>query len=55
MVTLKYDKLNRLIAEPVPVGLSAAITTLAKAEGFVEIIENKQFIELGEEVEVYLF
>ncbi len=55
MVKLKRDELNRLIAEPVPVGLSGAITTLAKADGFVEIAENQQFIDADEEVTVHLF
>jgi molybdopterin biosynthesis enzyme len=44
-----------LIASPVPTGLSGAITTLAKADGFVEIEEKRQFISEGEEVTVYLF
>ncbi|MGB9740554.1 MAG: gephyrin-like molybdotransferase Glp [Candidatus Bathyarchaeia archaeon] len=55
MVRLSRDKMNRLIAEPVQSGLSGAITTLAKADGFVEIAENQQFIEEGEEVTVRLF
>lgn len=55
MVKLKYDKAKRLVAEPVPVGLSGAITTLAKADGFVEIAENQQFIDADEEVSVHLF
>ncbi|MDH5374181.1 MAG: molybdopterin-binding protein [Candidatus Bathyarchaeota archaeon] len=55
MVRLKRDESNRLIAEPVPVGLSGAITTLAKADGFIEIGENQQFIDAGEEVAVHLF
>jgi putative molybdopterin biosynthesis protein len=54
-VKLKRDESNRLIAEPVPVGLSGAITTLAKADGFIEIAENQQFIDAGEEVAVHLF
>jgi len=54
-VRLKRDKLNRLVAEPVPTGLSGAITTLAKADGFFEIAENQQFINVGEEVTVRLF
>jgi putative molybdopterin biosynthesis protein len=54
-VRLKRDKSNRLVAEPVPTGLSGAITTLAKADGFFEIGENQQFIDVGEEVEVRLF
>ncbi|NWF87185.1 molybdopterin molybdenumtransferase MoeA [Candidatus Bathyarchaeota archaeon] len=54
MVKLKRDKTNRLLAEPVQEGLSGAITTLAKADGFVEIPENQQFIDAGEEVTVHL-
>lgn len=53
-VKLKRDKSDRLIAEPVPTGLSGAITTLARAEGFIEIPENQQFVDAGEEVIVYL-
>jgi len=55
MVNLTRDKRGKLIASPVPTGLSGAITTLAKADGFVEIEEKKQFINEGEEVTVYLF
>jgi putative molybdopterin biosynthesis protein len=55
MVRLKRDKSNRLVAEPVPTGLSGAITTLAKAEGFVEIAENQQYVDVNEEVAVQLF
>lgn len=55
MVNLTYDKTGRLLASPVSTGLSGAITTLAKASGFVEIEEKKQFINEGEEVTVYLF
>jgi putative molybdopterin biosynthesis protein len=55
MVRLKRDKLDRMIAEPVSSGLSGAITTLAKADGFVEITENQQFIDVDEEVMVRLF
>ena len=54
MVKLKRDRLNRLIAEPVETGASGAITTLAKADGFVEIPENQQFIDVNEEVAVEL-
>jgi molybdenum cofactor synthesis domain-containing protein len=54
MVKLKRDKSNQLIAEPVETGASGAITTLAKADGFVEIPENQQFIDLGEEIAVAL-
>lgn len=55
MVNLNYDKTGKLIANPVPTGLSGAITTLAKADGFVEISEKQQFIGAGTEIKVYLF
>jgi len=55
MVKLKQDKSNRLLADPVPTGLSGAITTLARADGFVEIPENQQFVDENEEVVVHLF
>ncbi|MEM3565875.1 MAG: molybdopterin-binding protein [Candidatus Bathyarchaeia archaeon] len=55
MVKLKGDKSKRLIAEPVPAGLSGAITTLLKADGFIEIPENQQFVDVDEEVTVHLF
>jgi molybdenum cofactor synthesis domain-containing protein len=54
MVKLRKDK-NGLVAETVETGASGAITTLAKADGFVEIPENQQFIDKGEEVVVALF
>jgi len=54
MVKLKRGKSNQLIAEPVETGASGAITTLAKADGFVEIPENQQFIDADEEVTVAL-
>jgi putative molybdopterin biosynthesis protein len=55
MVNLKRDKAKQLIADPVETGASGAITTLAKADGFVEIPENQQFIDADEEVTVALF
>ena len=55
MVKLEFDKNCQLIAEPVETGASGAITTLAKADGFVEIPENEQFINVNEEVAVVLF
>lgn len=55
MVKLISDESGNLLASPVPIGLSGAITTLAKAEGFVEIQEKRQFIRAGDEVTVYLF
>ena len=55
MVKLAFDRECRLIAEPVEFGGSGAISTLAKADGFVEIAENEQFVDAEEEVEVVLF
>jgi molybdenum cofactor synthesis domain-containing protein len=55
MVNLEFDKDFRLIAEPVESGGSGAITTLAKADGFVEIPENEQFVDVDQEVAVVLF
>jgi molybdenum cofactor synthesis domain-containing protein len=55
MVNLTYDKTGTLLVSPVPTGLSGAITTLAKADGFIEISEKQQFIDAGTEIEVYLF
>ena len=55
MVKLNRDVRNQLIAEPVETGASGAISTLAKADGFVEIPENQQFIDSDEEVTVTLF
>jgi molybdenum cofactor synthesis domain-containing protein len=55
MVKLEFDKDCRLIAEPVETGSSGAITTLAKADGFVEIGENEQYIDVDQEVSVALF
>jgi molybdenum cofactor synthesis domain-containing protein len=55
MVHLKRDASGRLFAESVESGASGAITTLAKADGYVEIAENVQFIDIDEEVKVWLF
>jgi putative molybdopterin biosynthesis protein len=55
MVNLGYDEKGTLIVSPVPTGLSGAITTLSKADGFVEISEKQQFVEVGTEIDVYLF
>ena len=54
-VTLKKDESGKIAASPVPTGLSGAITTLAKADGFTVIHESQQFIEKGQIVEVELF
>jgi len=53
-VTLKKDKSGRIVASPVPTGLSGAITTLAKADGFTVIHEHQQFIDKGQIVGVEL-
>lgn len=55
MVSLTGDKSGGLVASPVALGLSGAITTLAKADGFVEIMERQQFINAGDVVTVHLF
>jgi molybdenum cofactor synthesis domain-containing protein len=55
MVKLEFDKDCRLLAEPVESGASGAITTLSKADGFVEIPENQQFVDMDEEVAVMIF
>jgi putative molybdopterin biosynthesis protein len=55
MVNLNYDKTGKLLVTPVPTGLSGAITTLTRADGFVEISEKQQFIDVGTEIDVYLF
>jgi putative molybdopterin biosynthesis protein len=54
-IRLIADEAKGLVAEPVESGASGAITTLSKADGFVEIAENQQFIDAGEEVIVWLF
>jgi putative molybdopterin biosynthesis protein len=54
MVTLRRDKSGKVLAKPVSAGESGAITTLAKATGFVVIPENVQFIDSDQEVTVHL-
>jgi putative molybdopterin biosynthesis protein len=54
MVSLEFDENCRLIASPVESGASGAITTLANADGFVEIAENEQFVDVDQEVMVTL-
>jgi putative molybdopterin biosynthesis protein len=53
-VHLTRDKAGKFVASPVPLGLSGAITTLSKADGFIEIHESQQFVDAGEEVRVFL-
>jgi molybdenum cofactor synthesis domain-containing protein len=55
MVRLRRDKSDRLVADAVESGQSGAITTLAKADGFVEVAENQQFIDADDEIVVRLF
>lgn len=54
-VTLSPDNTDGWLASPVPTGQSGAITTLAKADGYVELKETQQFVESGKEVTVFLF
>jgi molybdopterin biosynthesis enzyme len=54
-VTLKKDKAGKIVASPVATGLSGAITTLARADGFTVIHESQQFMEKDQTVEVELF
>ncbi len=54
-VTLKRGKSGEMKAYPVPTGQSGAITTLAKADGYIEIHESRQFVDAGEAVVVVLF
>ncbi len=54
-VTLKRDSSGRIVASPVPTGLSGAITTLAKADGFTVLHESQQFVDKGQRVDVELF
>jgi molybdenum cofactor synthesis domain-containing protein len=54
MVKMKLEKSDRRVVAPVETGASGAITTLAKADGFVEIPARQQFIDSGEEVVVTL-
>ena len=55
MVRLRREGVSRLVADPVESGASGAITTLSKADGFVEIGEEQQFVDVDEEVFVRLF
>jgi putative molybdopterin biosynthesis protein len=54
MVKLFRDKNQILIANPIKTGASGAITTLSKADGFIEIPANQQFIDSNEQVIVTL-
>jgi putative molybdopterin biosynthesis protein len=54
-VKLSRNKNQKLIAKPTRTGVSGAITTLSKADGFLEIPADQQFIDSNEEVTVTLF
>ncbi|HEX9262263.1 MAG TPA: gephyrin-like molybdotransferase Glp [Candidatus Bathyarchaeia archaeon] len=54
MVKLKRRIPNGMVAEPVETGASGAITTLARADGYVEIPENQQFVDKEDEIVVTL-
>ncbi len=54
-VTLTSDQKGQWLASPVPTGQSGAITTLAKADGYVKLKETQQFMEAGRKVTVFLF
>jgi molybdopterin biosynthesis enzyme len=53
LVQLSFDEKYRLIADPLEA--AGAITALSGADGFVEIPENKQYIDVDREVIVILF
>jgi molybdopterin biosynthesis enzyme len=53
-VRLRRHGSRGFVAEPIETGASGAITTLAKADGYVEIPENQQFVDRDEEVAVVL-
>jgi putative molybdopterin biosynthesis protein len=53
-VTLRKDRDGRIVASSVGTGASGAVTTLSKADGFLIIHENQQFVEKGSCVEVEL-
>jgi molybdopterin molybdotransferase len=53
LVRLEFDEQCRLIAQPVQsVG---AVSALVEADGFVEIAENEQFVDIDQEVPVLLY
>ncbi len=54
-VTLRKAPDGKIIASPVATGASGAVTTLSKADGFLVILENQQFIEKESFVDVELF
>jgi molybdopterin molybdotransferase len=55
MVKLRSNESHGILAEPVQRGESGAISLLARADGFVEIPENVQFVDVDDRVFVHLF
>ncbi len=53
LVRLEFDDRCRLIAQPVEA--CGAVSGLVAADGFVQIAENEQFLEVEQEVQVLLF
>ncbi len=54
-VTLRKDRDDAIVASPVGTGASGAVTTLSKADGFLIIREDQQFIEKRSRIDVELF
>jgi len=52
MVKLEFDRSCRLIAEPIEA--AGIVSALAETDGFVEIGENQQFVEVDKEIAVML-
>jgi molybdopterin biosynthesis enzyme len=52
LVRLLFDKQCRLIAEPIE--SAGAVSALAGADGFIEIADNEQFLDVDQEVAVRL-
>jgi molybdopterin molybdotransferase len=52
LVQLSFDEQCRLIADPVET--SGAVSALAEADGFVELAENEQYLDVNQEAAVRL-
>ena len=52
-VALEFDEQCRLIAQPI--ASAGAVSGLAEADGFVQLGENEQFVEVDQEVAVLLY
>ncbi len=53
LVTLEFDEQCRLIAQPI--SSAGAVSGLAEADGFVQLGENEQYVEVDQEVAVLLY